>query len=409
MFNAVFGEKIFCGLDLGSARFKASALKLRRGADFEFLGVHECPAGGFKNSSPTNLNDFVEAIQSTLGGLMKKTGVRLKNLQVGLGGDLIGNRLSQAVIPLIEKGSKVITLGDVQKVVREARLLGLKIEEELLHEFPQSYQIDGINRASNPLGLYGRKLEVELLLIAAHATPLTNIMKAVHQAGYEAANLYWTSYAASWTSLTPKIKTGGGALVDVGSSTTDVLIFKAGILRHTQKIPLGGESVTNRMAQNLGLTFDVAEAMKKNYNVVLNGDQRKEEDILIKNERGYLPLKRQAIDESLEPAIEELVSHIEKVIKGPFYHQLNGGLIMVGGGSLLSGFLEMIERATSLPVGMGTIQIPHTALNPAVFSPAVGLAMLGSQKVLSFVADTPPAHWLENLRDRLKELYQDYF
>ena len=409
MFNTILGEKIFCGLDLGSARFKASALKRRRSGDYELLGVHECPASGFKNSSPTNLNDFVEGIQSTLGGLRKKIGSRLKDLQVGVGGDLIEDRLSQAVIPLMDKGSRVITPGDVQKVMLQARLLGLKIEEELLHAFPQSYQIDGVNRASNPLGLYGRKLEVELLLIAAPTTPVINIMKAIQQSGYEAANLHWTSYAASWASLTPKMKNDGCALVDVGSGTTEVLIFKEGTLRHIQKISLGGEYVTNRVAQSLGLTFEVAEEMKKNYNVVLNGDQKKEEEVLIKNERGYLPLKRQAIDESLEPAIKELVSHIEKVIKGPFYHQLNAGLVMVGGGALLSGFLEMTEKATSLPVIMGTIPIPHTALNPAVFSPVVGLAMLGSRKAFSYASDARLGHWWENLTYRLRELYQDYF
>ncbi len=411
MFRKFLGEKIFCGLDIGAATLKGGIVKMQNSQGHELLAVEESLTRGFQNSSISNLSDFADCIQSAMTSLTKKAGVKLKGLHLGIGGSLVCDRQARAVIPLLEKGSKVITRHDAKKAMAQARLLGLKVDEEALHEFPQQFEIDGVNRASNPLGLYGRKLEVDLSLIVAHTTHLTNLMKAVNQVGYEVENIFWNTYAATEASLTAKMKTDGCVLINMGASASEVLIFTGGVLRLLCKIPLTGEYVTSRIVQDIGVTFDVAEDMKKSYGVGGSADEQKNEDLLVKKEDGYLSLKRGTLGQSIEPVITELVLRIEKAIRGSFYHQLKAGCRMIGGGSLLPGLLEMIERKVNLPVSMGQIHIQNSVLNnSAIFSAAVGLALLGSQRDFSYdLMSSNPQGWWRNLSGRLQELYQEYF
>ena len=410
MFATIMGEKFFCGLDVGSQQLKASLVKVRRG-HFELLGVYAAATLGLKKSSVRDLGDLTECIKLTVDGLAQKTGVKIKDLQLGIGGELIESRRSHAVIPLLESGNKAITRLDIKRVIQQARLLGIKLDEEVTHDFPQIFMVDGLNRTSNPTGIYGRKLEVDLLLLICHTLQTSSIIKAVNQAGYEVANLFFTSYASCEVSLNEKNKTDGCALIDIGAGATDVLIFKDGVLRCVENIPLGGEQATSHIANHLQLSFDLAEDIKKSYGMALSVEGEKDEEILVKNESGYFRIKREMIYQVIEPEITKLVSAIEQLIKGPLYDELKAGIIMVGGGSLLPGLIERIERNIKLPVSIGTMNIANTQLNnSAIFTAAVGLAQMGLTKTFAYTLSTRnPTNWFKNIPNRLRELYQEYF
>ena len=162
----MIGKKILCGLDVGSQKIKASVVRIGRGQG-ELLGASEATVRGFKKSQVTDLGEFAESIQRILAELSKKAGVKLKDVQLGIGGHLVQSRFSKAVVPLVDKSNKVITNTDIKKVNKQARLLGIKMDEAVLHDFPQYYVIDDTNKVLNPAGLYGRKLMVASLLVAA--------------------------------------------------------------------------------------------------------------------------------------------------------------------------------------------------------------------------------------------------
>ena len=161
---------------------------------------------------------------------------------------MIAQRPATAVIPLLDRGSKVIAARDVKKVQAQARLLGVNMEETVLHELPQYYRVDDVNVAVNPVGLSGRKLEIQSLMITIPATVLRNLVKAVNQAGYDVARVSYASLAAAGVALTPFHRRQGCLLMDVGSSLTNLLVFKEDQLRYVAVIPWGGGQVTQGIA-----------------------------------------------------------------------------------------------------------------------------------------------------------------
>lgn len=403
------GEKFYCGLDLGVQTMKASLVRAQDAENLELLGVHEVKTVGIKDSAVSDLNEFSDCIQRAVQGLVHKTGFKVKLLHVGMGGDLVAVRESGAVIPLLDRGNKVINNQDVKKVKHQARLLGIQLEEEILHDFPRYFKVDDVNTAINPVGLYGRKLGANFLLVITNLTRMRNIAKAINQAGFELGQVCFSSYAASQVALDKKAKTDGVAFIDVGSTSTAVLIFTDGILQHIELIPWGGVHVTQSIAAQLNLALELAEDIKKSHAVTQKTSTETDEEILVKRETGYMPIKRAGILQAIEPEVEKFVGHIQKAIKeSPYYHHLNAGIVMVGGGSLLPGLMERIEETTNLHVTTGALT--KGLNNSALYAGVIGLAQMSSLSALSHImAAQTPKHWTVKLSNSFKELYQEYF
>ena len=278
-------ERYYCGLDIGSQRIKAGILKIKDIHTIELIGVYERKTDGLKNTSVSDLGELSECIHGTVHTLMKKTGIKLKEVQLGVGGELVDIRESRAVIPLIDRGSKIITTADIKKVNRQAHLLGLNVEEEVLHDLPQYYLVDDVDVALNPNGLYGRRLGIHSFMIIVNVNRIRNMMRAVHQAGYDVAHVFFSSYAASEIALNDQERLEGCILIDIGSQSTRLLIFKEGNLKYFRKISSGGDACTHRIAQQLNLPFDLAEEIKKSYASVLSAEQDHAEEILVKRDR----------------------------------------------------------------------------------------------------------------------------
>ena len=413
MLSKMMSDKYYCGVDIGTRKIKAGILRIKDPTDMELVGAYEHKSHGFKNNAVSDLTEFSECIHHTIYELTKKTGVKFKQVQLGIGGAMIETRQINTVIPLIDRGNKIITSRDVKKINNNARLLGIKIEEEILHDLPQYYRVDDINSALNPVGLYGRKLGVHSLMILVNGNCIRNITKAVQQAGYDVGNVFFSSYATAQVILSDTEKKGGCILIDIGSQYTSVLVFIDGILRFLEKIDIGGSNFTRNIADEIDLPFELAEEIKKSYAMASGFDEHRDEEILVKREDEYIPVKRGVICQAIHSEIEDLVGRIRAAVgRSGVKDQINNGITIIGGGSLLPGFIEKIGQAMNMPVKLGQVNLPlrknlnHTAL----FSSVVGLAQSGFMKTFRYsIVSNGHAHWTKRITNRVKDLYQEYF
>jgi cell division protein FtsA len=407
MFKKMAQLQYFCGLDLGTHTMKASIVRLTDEDNLDLLGVYETRATGFKEVSISDISELAECIQRTVQGVMQKTGIKIHAVQLGVSGSFLTTRRTSAVIPLIDSGTKVISKFDLRKVEQQAKMLGVNLDEEIIHDFPQWYKIDDINTSTNPAGLIGRKIETSLLLLTANSLRVRNLTKAVHQAGFEVNSVAFCGYAASDVAVDREDKALGCALVDIGANITSVIFFKNGLVGDVQFIPWGGNYVTQSIAERLSLTVDLAEEIKKTHAVANPKDVTGE--ILVKREKGYIPIRRESVCEAVNWEIENFLTHLETVIKGShLYHQLNKGIVMVGGGSLLPGAIERIEERVNTPVRMGAATPGLN--NSAVYAASIGLGRMHYlKKKEEAIGIKTPLNFKDKIVNSVKELCQEYF
>ncbi len=410
MLKKIKRSKYFCGLDLGSQTIKTALVRVQDENNLELLGVYEVPAAGLREASISDLTELSQTISRAIEGVCQRVTVRPSAVHLGISADLLSSCRSSAIIPLVDAGTKVVAPSDLYKVNHQARLLGAGIDEEIVHSFEQFYKVDDVNVALNPTGLYGRKLESHLLLLKANAGRLRNMNKAVHQAGFDVEKVSLSSFAASQVALDETLKKEGCALIDIGAHMTSILFFKNGVLGDVQFIKWGGNFITQSIADRLSLTNDLAEEIKKTHAVAAKLDpQEASGDILIKRDKGYVPIRRQSVCEAVEWEIENLLIHLETVLKGSaLYHQLNKGAIIVGGTALLPGLIERIEQRTNLTVSLGSAT--KGLQNPSVFAGAIGLAQMNYfQKQAKTINLTTTKNLFRSFFVKFEEMCQEYF
>ncbi|MEC8944436.1 MAG: cell division FtsA domain-containing protein, partial [Acidobacteriota bacterium] len=165
--------------------------------------------------------------------------------------------------------------------------------------------------------------------------------------------------------------------------TTDLICLVDGSVCHTAVLPAGGDHLTNDIAVGLSTPITEAEVLKTNHGCVELSLIDPEQAIEIPGIGGRGPrlLARGRLCEILQPrAIEILDLVANELDKAGFLDQLNAGLVLTGGGSLVDGFPELTEQRFGLPVRSGQpigIEGLIDIVSSPIYSTAVGLVLYG--------------------------------
>ena len=95
--------------------------------------------------------------------------------------------------------------------------------------------------------------------------------------------------ASSSAVLSKEEKEAGVALIDIGGGTTDLAIFKDGIIRHTSVIPFGGNIITEDIKEGCSIIEKQAELLKTKFGSAWPGENKDNEIVAIPGLRGRDP------------------------------------------------------------------------------------------------------------------------
>lgn len=142
---------------------------------------------------------------------------------------------------------------------------------------------------------------------------------------------------------------------------------------------IGGEQVTNDLAQGLRTSKDQAEEIKKRYGLAMQSLLQKDELISVPGVAGRLPreISRSVVAAIVEPRMEEIFQLALKYMeKSEVYDSLGAGVVLTGGASLIEGAKELAQRVMGMPVEVGIPRVygglVETVRSP-IFATGVGL------------------------------------
>jgi len=411
-----------CGLDISSTKIAAAVAEIK-GRHVHRLFFDSAPSKGIKRGSIVNSVDLIGCLGGFLKKLKTKSGINIKYIYTNISGQDILTKHSRAIIPLAERGNKVITQNDIRKVNEQARILGSSLEEEMLHYISCGYSIDSKNNLSNPSGLYSHRLESDLYLICAKLPAIQTFSRVVNQAGYEIKDLFFSGLATSTAIINREIKEGTNVICDIGSDITELLVFKDGLLRNIDILPVGSDDLTLQLADALNIPFELAEDVKKSYATIGDYSQiREDKEILIKKNNTYKPLKQRMVSEIVTSKARLICQDIKNRLSSIVATEEINNFVTVGRAVLLEGFLEVLENTLEIPVKLGRIA------HPELISLVSSYDAISGQKYLNYVTslglvckaleEQPPklmsiaqSHRNPVIKaiNKVKELYQEYF
>lgn len=411
-----------CTLDIGSSKIAACVAGIKR-KRLNSIFFDTIPAKGVKCGAIVDSIDLVGAITRLLKNLKVKSGLNIKSVYTNISGQDIVSKRSRAIVPLAERGNKVITISDIQKVNEQARILGSSLEEEIIHLIPTSFAIDSKSNITNPLGLYSHKLEVDLYLICAKQSHIQSLIRVINQSGYEIKDLFFSGLATSKAVFNKELKVGLNLFCDIGSDTTELLIFRNGVLRDIDILPIGGDNLTSQLQDELKIPFDLAEDIKRSHGIIADpqaiGEDR---EILVKKSNLYKPIKQRLVTQIISQSAKALCSNIRDAIEKKVSAFEVNNFIITGRTVLLEGFIETLENTLGIPVKLGRIsnpEIPALIREDSALSGQKYLTYLNALGMLCEVLENKPAgifsihqpskNIVLRAVNRFKEVYQEYF
>jgi cell division protein FtsA len=192
--------------------------------------------------------------------------------------------------------------------------------------------------------------------------------------------------ASAESILTEDEKDLGGAMIDIGGGTSDIVLHLDGSVRHSEVVSLGGEHVTRDISVGLRTPHNNADRLKIKYGSALTSSVKNGEVVEVPSVGDRVDREIPLVDlvEIIEFRMDELMRLIQMEIQLTNLAELiAGGIVLTGGASLLPDVAEMGENIFGCPVRVGRPRYvanidEFEKLNDPIYSTVTGLARCGA-------------------------------
>lgn len=345
----------------------------------EVVGFGYGPSAGVKSGVVTDIEKAENAIRAVVGMAEQAAGLTLESVIVNVTAGRLASETFSANVALDGTG---VERDDIVKVLRAVNSRSVRPERSIIHAMPIGYSLDGQKGVSDPKGLVGDTLGVDVAVISAETLAMRNLELVLHRCHIEIEALVATPYASGLSALVDDEARLGVACIDFGGATTTVSVFNDGQLVYADAIAIGGHHLTLDLARQLSIGIADAERLKAFYGSVLPGQADEREMIPIQpvgamHDEAPGQVARSVLTRIMRPRIEEILTAIRDRMQATGMMDVCGRrFVLTGGASEMTGLPEVARRilARNVRTGrpMGVAGLPDIAKG-AAFSAATGM------------------------------------
>lgn len=348
-------DKIIVGLDIGTTKICAIVGRKNEYGKLEVLGMGKAVSDGVVRGIVTNIDKTIHGIEAAVKEAEDQSGINIRVVNVGIAGQHITSAIHHGGITRNSSDDE-ITIEDINRLTNDMYRTVTPPGSEIIHVMPQDYYVDFEDGIKDPVGMSGVRLEADFHVITAQTNAINNVNKCVKRAGLEIENLILEPLASSLSVLSEEEKEAGVCLVDIGGGTTDIAIFHENIIRHTAVIPFGGNIITSDIKQGCLVMHHQAELLKTKFGKAIAEEANPNEIVSIPGLKNRPPkeISLKNLAHIIEARLQEIVELVHaEIITSGYENKLSGGVILTGGGALMSCIRQLVEYMTGLDARIG--------------------------------------------------------
>jgi cell division protein FtsA len=346
----------FAAIDVGTTKVCTIVGEVAAGTgETRILGVGIAPSSGLTKGMVDNIREATEAIRSSVEKAERASGTRIISAHVGLSGANVNSVNNRGIVAVPDR-NRPISGDDISRALEGAKIISIPANREILHVLPRYFIVDGQDSVSDPLGMYGQRLDVEAHIITVASSAVANVSKVVEAAGVQVDDIVLQPLASAEAVLNAEERRQGVVVADIGGGCTDIAVFVDGSIQHTATLPVGGNHITRDLVVGLRCPYHSAEGAKEAYGHALPSAVGLEETIDIEafgaeRQRTY---PRRLVCEIIQARCEEILEMVVTEVKRSADLKLvSAGLVLTGGTARLPGLDLLAEQVTVLPARIG--------------------------------------------------------
>lgn len=375
-------ELFYTAVDIGSNKVCSIVARVGTEGELKILGTGLAPSQGVQKGRIESIAEAGEAVKAALEESQRYIARGLiKGVYAVVSGSHTSCLNTKDVLKDVgDLGS--ITPQQIFQLIQSS-YPQVDSSQEVLHIIPIGYEVDGLSGVRNPTGLHANEVQVEAHVALGDSITLKNTVKAIESNKVSVKSLVLQSLASGEATLTGDERELGTVLVDIGSGTSDVAIYRHGNPWYSAVIPVGGSQLTRDLAVAARIPFHLAEQIKVKWGHVLPEMLRGDEEVVIPGYQGQprRVVLRRALCEPLHLRMIEILKLVMlRVTQAGLRQMPTGGLVLTGGAAEMAGLQDLAEKTLGGPVRIahpaGIAGLPSQLRKPG-YSAAVGALLWG--------------------------------
>lgn len=333
-------------IEIGSSSIKGAVATVDQETGIiTVIAREQVPAAGcVRYGWINNVEDTCRLIEQIIDRLESNPRVsprRIRAVYVAMGGKSLRSSAHEVTLRLDDESK--ITAETLTQLSRDARESFIS-ENEIIEVFPRRFVIDS-GPIANPIGTYTRNLSSVYNIVTCRPQMMRNLTRVFDalRSRLHIAGIIVRPLAEADLVLSTDDFRLGCALVDIGSDTTSVGVYKDGTLCYMATIPIGSHHIT-RDITSLGVTIERAEAYKLNHGDATDNGNAVYGDSFSEQAANIVRARAGEI-------VANIVANIS--YSGLRTSDLPAGITLVGGGSYLHNIDTLLEEESGMHVRRG--------------------------------------------------------
>lgn len=360
-------------LDIGTTKIVCLIADVAEDGSHAVIGVGHQLSKGIKSGVITDISEASTSITAAVHAAEQMAGVTVEDVLVSVNGTNLKSRNVSVELDVLSDG---VSDQDIADIIHEGCDSLRGAEATVLHCFASNYSLDGMRGLKDPRGMIGKKLGADLQIITAREQYLTNLGACIARSHLNIADYVMASHCSALSVLEKDEMELGVTLIDMGGGVTSFSVFSGGRNIYSDTVPIGGNHVTNDIAQGLSTSLHHAERLKTLHGSAINSV--KDSEVMIdvpqlgerEDEDEPTTMPRAMLVGVIRPRMEEIFEMIRSKLEASGMDKAAGRrCVITGGASQMLGVSDLAARMLSKQVRKGK-PMPIPGLAEAVSGPA---------------------------------------
>lgn len=300
-------RKIFTALDIGSNTIKVVVGEFI-GTKLNILSAVKVTSRGYVNNYILDKEALISRIKEAISKTEEELNIKIRKVILNVPTYNLDFKLTDGRVELEEN---VVKSNDIVRLLQDVSKNKIDHKNELICTLPIIFKVDD-EETTNPYGKHGNILYVKSILVSTDKKTIYDLANIVNSCNLDIIDITTTGLVDYYNFKSKELDTKNIAIVNLGSTTTNISIFSRGIFINNKIIDDGGFYIDKEIASVYNLKRNETEYLKEKLALAVINNADEKEIITLTNKNGEEITVNQY---ELSKIVSEKMDNLLKVIK----------------------------------------------------------------------------------------------
>lgn len=402
---------IIVGIDIGASKVTSVIGEVNNFNQIEIVATAECKCLGMKKAKITDEEEIASAIRKTITEVENQVNIKINSAYVTIFGKYI-TIVQNSIVKEVKDKFAGITTRDLNSAIAQVKDIDLPEDKVIVDVITNEFYLDNGKAIDDPVGALSSTFTVKGQVILAEKEFVRQLSAIFKKASIDMDGIIPNVLAERQLILDKNELNDNVMILDIGAENTDIGVFNNSHFIYTNTIPLGGDNITNDIAQVFNVSEEEADRLKRQYGLALRSFIDNDTDIILntyKGEERAKTIKSSELVAVIEARIEEIFTLVNNAITSEGVKGSINNVILTGQGITSIAKSDVVGKIIlNIPVKMSTGRFIST-IQPSYRSSYALVRYIASRPFTKNVSSNIDTKSKDNIFKTLMERIKEFF